>query len=137
MRSTCASIALALAIAAASAVPSAADADRFWPQWRGPEGTGVSRQAKPPVEWSETRNIRWKREIPGRGASTPVIWGDLLFLSTAVPVGVSDAEAHAARGSTWTSAVRKALRALGCPTESCPSVLHTRPNRGPRIRWTI
>ena len=93
-RHTCASIVLALAIAAASAAPSAADADRFWPQWRGPEGTGVSRQAKPPVEWSETKNIRWKKEIPGRGASTPVIWGDLLFLSTAVPVGVSDAEAH-------------------------------------------
>ncbi len=66
---------------------SAADGDRYWPQWRGPEGTGVSKLAKPPVEWSETKNIRWKKVIPGRGAGTPVIWGDLVFVSTAVPVG--------------------------------------------------
>ena len=40
---------------------------RFWPQWRGPFATGVSRSAAPPTEWSETKNIRWKVEIPGRG----------------------------------------------------------------------
>ena len=64
----------------------------------GPRAPASRRLAKPPVEWSETKNIRWKKEIPGRGAGTPVIWGDLLFVSTAVPVGASDAEAHAARG---------------------------------------
>ena len=89
---------LTLVIASAGIALSAADSDRYWPQWRGPEGTGVSRLAKPPVEWSETKNIRWKKEIPGRGAGTPVIWGEHLFLSTAVPVGASEAEAHAARG---------------------------------------
>ena len=95
---------------------SAADGDRYWPQWRGPEGTGVSRLAKPPLEWSETKNIRWKKEIPGRGSGTPVIWGDLLFLSTAVPVGVNEAEAHAPRGKApgphkywcWRSTARTA-----------------------------
>jgi outer membrane protein assembly factor BamB len=73
--------------------------DQFWPQWRGPSGTGVSKVAKPPVQWSETKNIRWKKEIAGRSAGTPVIWGNLIFVSTAIPVGVSEAEAHAARGS--------------------------------------
>jgi outer membrane protein assembly factor BamB len=58
----------------------------FWPQWRGPEANGVSRTATPPTEWSETTNVRWKVELPGRGASTPVIWGDRLYLSTAVPI---------------------------------------------------
>ena len=61
--------------------------DRFWPQWRGPLATGVAPHGTPPVEWSESTNIRWKVEIPGRGSSTPVIWGDKLFVLTAVPTG--------------------------------------------------
>jgi len=60
--------------------------DKFWPEWRGPDATGVSTTANPPVKWSETQNIRWKVELPGRGASTPVVWGDKLYVSTAVPV---------------------------------------------------
>jgi len=73
--------------------------DRFWPQWRGPLGTGVSTTAKPPVEWSEKKNIRWKVEIPGRGSSSPVVWGDRVFVSSAVPVGVAGEAQHAARGA--------------------------------------
>jgi outer membrane protein assembly factor BamB len=74
------------------------DAPRHWHQWRGPHGTGVSTTADPPLEWGETKNIRWKVEIPGRGSSTPVIWGDRLFVTTAVPVGVTGSEQHAPRG---------------------------------------
>jgi hypothetical protein len=49
-----------------SGVLTAADpvADQFWPQWRGPYASDVSRRADPPLEWSETRNIRWKIETP-------------------------------------------------------------------------
>jgi outer membrane protein assembly factor BamB len=75
-----------------------AAAERFWPQWRGPFANGVSRTAKPPVEWSETKNIKWKVEIPGRGAASPVIWGDRVYLLTAVANGLSPEAAHAARG---------------------------------------
>ncbi len=53
-------------------------ADQFWPQWRGPRATGVSPSANPPTEWSETRNISWKVEIPGRGSASPIVWGDRL-----------------------------------------------------------
>jgi outer membrane protein assembly factor BamB len=73
-------------------------ADRFWPQWRGPLASGASPTAKPPTEWSETRNVKWKVEVPGRGAATPVIWGERLYLLTAIPVGLSAEEGHAARG---------------------------------------
>ncbi|MEO8260159.1 MAG: PQQ-binding-like beta-propeller repeat protein [Acidobacteriota bacterium] len=73
-------------------------APRFWPQWRGPDGTGVSRTANPPLEWSETKNVRWKVEIPGRGSASPVVWGDRLFVLTAVPVGVTGDPQHAPRG---------------------------------------
>jgi hypothetical protein len=73
-------------------------ADRYWAQWRGPDATGVARHANPPVEWSETKNIRWKVEIPGRGSSSPIVWGDRIFLLTAVPVGVGGTAAHEPRG---------------------------------------
>lgn len=59
----------------------------YWPQWRGPLGTGVAPQANPPIEWSEEQNIAWKAEIPGKGSATPVIWENMIFLQTAVPVG--------------------------------------------------
>jgi hypothetical protein len=74
-------------------------ADRFWPQWRGPFATGVSRTATPPVEWSETKNVRWKVPIPGRSSSTPVIWGDRIFLLTAVAVDPATMAGLAPRGS--------------------------------------
>ena len=60
-------------------------ASRYWAQWRGPHASGVSRTATPPLTWSETENVRWKIEIPGRGSGSPVVWGDRVFLSTAVP----------------------------------------------------
>ena len=63
-------------------------AEKFWPQWRGPYATGVSKTADPPIEWSETKNIRWKVEIPGRGSASPIVWGDKLFVLTAIPAGV-------------------------------------------------
>jgi outer membrane protein assembly factor BamB len=73
-------------------------AERFWPQWRGPYATGVSRMADPPVEWSESKNIRWKVEIPGRGSATPVIWGDRLFVLSAVPAVPGGETSHEPRG---------------------------------------
>jgi outer membrane protein assembly factor BamB len=61
-----------------------------WHQWRGPEATGVSRTANPPLTWGEKENIKWKVAIDGRGTSTPIIWGDQVFLLTAVKTGVKD-----------------------------------------------
>jgi outer membrane protein assembly factor BamB len=72
-------------LAGAVAVP-AADGERFWPQWRGPLLTGAAPHADPPVSWSEKSNVKWKVEIPGNGSATPVIWGDTIFVLTAVPV---------------------------------------------------
>jgi outer membrane protein assembly factor BamB len=69
-----------------------------WPMWRGPLGTGVAPSADPPVQWSESKNVKWKIEIPGRGSSSPVIWGDRIFLLTAIPAGVPANEAHKPRG---------------------------------------
>lgn len=61
--------------------------DENWPQWRGPLGTGAAPNSDPPVEWSETKNIRWKVALPGKGHSSPIVWGDRIFLTSAVPFG--------------------------------------------------
>jgi outer membrane protein assembly factor BamB len=63
------------------------EAQHDWRQWRGPLGTGVAPGAQPPIEWSETKNIRWKTAVPGKGHSTPIIWGERVFLTTAIPYG--------------------------------------------------
>ena len=55
-----------------------------WPQWRGPDGRGVSEEKGLPAEWTSTRNVKWKTPISGRGHSSPIIWGKKIFLTTSV-----------------------------------------------------
>jgi len=55
-----------------------------WHQWRGPQANGVAPLGDPPVQWDENTNVKWKVEIPGQGASTPIVWGDQVFVLTAV-----------------------------------------------------
>src|SRR4051794_18749 len=60
-----------------------------WPQFRGPTGQGTSDEHDLPLSWSETKNVRWKTAIPGRGWSSPVIQGDRIWLTTATEDGRS------------------------------------------------
>jgi outer membrane protein assembly factor BamB len=60
-----------------------------WPQFRGPTGQGVSDERGLPLTWSETKNVRWKTPIPGRGWSSPVVQGDRIWLTTATEEGKS------------------------------------------------
>jgi outer membrane protein assembly factor BamB len=70
-------------------------ADGDWAQWRGPDWNGVAR-GDAPLTWSDTDHIKWRAEIPGRGHSSPVVWGDKIFVTTAVPTGsAAPAEAPA------------------------------------------
>lgn len=54
-----------------------------WPNWRGPAGDGVSNEKDIPVRWSAEENVAWKLPLPGAGGSTPVVWGDRIFLTSA------------------------------------------------------
>src|ERR1700682_271827 len=66
-----------------------------WPQWRGPNLDGISKETGLPTEWSETKNIAWTLKLPGKGGSTPAIWEDRIFFTSAdglVPL-VASAEA--------------------------------------------
>jgi outer membrane protein assembly factor BamB len=75
---------------AGSSVAMAARSDawlRAWPQWRGPLANGVAPHANPPLTWSETNNVRWKIRMPGKGHASPVVYGDRVYVLSAVPVG--------------------------------------------------
>lgn len=74
--------ALTLVLAGAAWTPAAGTNDN-WPQWRGPQANGVGR-GNPPVEWSEQKNILWKVDLPGLGHGSPVVWGDKIFVTTAI-----------------------------------------------------
>ena len=57
-----------------------------WGHWRGPAGNGSSPDAEPPLEWSESRNVKWKTALPGRGSGSPVVWENRVFVVSAVSV---------------------------------------------------
>jgi len=65
------------------------DVTRNWPQWRGPLASGVAPNSNPPLDWSETKNVKWKIAVPGAGSATPVVWGDRIFVLSAVPAGTA------------------------------------------------
>jgi outer membrane protein assembly factor BamB len=59
------------------------EARKYWPQWRGPSGQGLVEGSGFPDSWSDKENVRWKVEAPGRGHSSPIVWKDRIFLTTA------------------------------------------------------
>ncbi|HEX7583501.1 MAG TPA: PQQ-binding-like beta-propeller repeat protein [Prolixibacteraceae bacterium] len=66
-----------------------------WPEWRGLYNSGASTMGNPPVEFSETNNIKWKIEIPGKGHATPIVWGNQIIVQTAVPTNKKGAKTAA------------------------------------------
>src|SRR5262245_18782445 len=66
------------------ASPTEKTATGNWPQWRGPDGSGVSNAKNLPTEWSRAKNIKWKTAIDGRAHSSPIVWGSRVFLTTAI-----------------------------------------------------
>lgn len=63
---------------------ASSEAPANWPKWRGPLATGVAPLGKPPLNWDESTNIKWKVKIPGEGDASPIVWNDKIFVVTAV-----------------------------------------------------
>ena len=74
---------ITLTVAGLSSFATTASAGN-WPQWRGPDGTGISNEKNLPSEWSPTKNIKWKTPIEGRSHSSPIVWGNRVFLTTSI-----------------------------------------------------
>jgi outer membrane protein assembly factor BamB len=69
---------------------NAVAAEPNWPQFRGPQAAGVADGAGLPDQWSATENVVWKQDLPGRGWSSPIVWGTRVFLTTVVNLGESE-----------------------------------------------
>ncbi len=81
------SIITVLSLACVTALTATAATDANWPHWRGPLANGIAPAGNPPTTWSETNNVKWKAKIPGKGFSTPIIWGNQIFLQSAIATG--------------------------------------------------
>lgn len=75
---------LSLALLAGGALPAAAE---NWPGWRGPRGDGTSAEKGVPTSWSPKENVRWKVKLPGPGNSSPIVWGDRVFITQSLDKG--------------------------------------------------
>ena len=98
---------------AAGASPSLAE---DWPQFRGPTGQGVSTERHLPLEWSDTRNISWKTEVPGLGWSSPVVAAGRIWLTTATAEGGGSLRALAFDVATGRQLVNVEVFRVGRPT---------------------
>lgn len=101
----------------------AADAEQNWPSWRGPLQNGVAPQGNPPIEWSDTKNVKWKVKLPGESTATPVVWGDKVFAVTAINTGRKADAAKPMAGQGASPSVEIAQGAENPPGG--------RPRRGP------
>ncbi|MDA0813942.1 MAG: PQQ-binding-like beta-propeller repeat protein, partial [Verrucomicrobia bacterium] len=70
-------------VLATSLLAASALADN-WPAWRGPMGTGVAAEKNLPLHWGPKQNLLWRTALPERGNSTPIVWGDRVFVTQAV-----------------------------------------------------
>jgi outer membrane protein assembly factor BamB len=112
---------------------SGATKDDNWPQFRGPGGLGISDETSIPTSWSETESILWKTPIEGRGHSSPVVWGDRIFLTTAIEGEVipgADAPIHYIGGEPF-----KHPQSLGANRHHTLEVLTLDRNSG-EILWS-
>jgi outer membrane protein assembly factor BamB len=69
---------------------AAAPADSNWPQFRGPSAAGISMNPSLPDKWSAKENVSWKTDLPGRSWSSPIVWGNHVFLTAVVNSGESE-----------------------------------------------
>ncbi len=117
-----------LPLALAGLVTATLSADD-WPQWRGPAGGAISAESRLPERWSDTQNIAWKSRLSGAGISTPIVWGDRVFVTSQAGAGQSrvgprlgqgadatPAERALSGGSTADKSVRFLLEALDLAT---------------------
>jgi outer membrane protein assembly factor BamB len=73
-----------IALLATAPIAAPERTDRHWPQWRGPGGLAISGETDYAEEWGPGRNVAWKAPVPGRGLSSPIVWGDRLFITTSI-----------------------------------------------------
>ena len=101
-------LAALLSVASLAAVSPSRGADAGpWPQFRGPGGRGVAETSTLPARWSATDNVAWVTALPGRGWSSPIVWGDRVFVTSAVNKGAFKAPATGIYGNDYVAELQK------------------------------
>jgi hypothetical protein len=93
-------------VAVATGTPLVAD---NWPHWRGPTANGVSTEARLPATWSASENVAWKLPLPSYSGSTPIIWGDMVFLNVATASSTGELELWAVDRKTRAVAWKRPI----------------------------
>jgi outer membrane protein assembly factor BamB len=87
MKRTATLLLLTFFLPASASAGGAPKALEQWPHWRGPLATGAAPHGDPPTTWDEKTNIKWKVAVPGKGNSTAIVWGEHVFIATALDTG--------------------------------------------------
>lgn len=77
----------ALVVSGLTAAVPTAGPDDHWPGWRGPNGLGISAATHYVEEWGPEQNVAWRTPVPGRGHSSPIVWGERVFVTTSIETG--------------------------------------------------
>lgn len=101
---------IAIVIAAGGAVSA-----ENWPAWRGPRAIGVSSEPNLPVEWNATRNVAWQAPLRGMGVSSPIVWGDLVIVTSQEGAGIRRTGQHPTlvQGAEAATSGERTLRSGG------------------------
>ncbi len=121
MRAACCTFASTLLFCIA--LPAAEPSDGNWPQWRGPNAAGSVDAGEYPVEWTAEENLAWKLALPGRGCSTPIVWGDHIIVSMAIGERDGVVDVDRAGNVRWQTALgpqRKGKHRNGSGSNSSP-----------------
>jgi outer membrane protein assembly factor BamB len=122
----------------AMALPHAADPATVWPQFRGRDSLGVADGAATPTRWSKTENVAWSVEVPGRGWSSPVVWNDRVFVTSAISPGAFKEPSTGIYGNDYIAELRK----QGLPPEEVSRRVRARDNEvpdeiGADVEWRL
>jgi outer membrane protein assembly factor BamB len=121
---------LALAMAVGATV-SAAD----WPQWRGPHGSGIADEKNLPQTWSATDNIAWKASLGGVGVSSPIVSGNMVFVTSQIGTGASRQGPRLAQGSDAAGAGERSISAAGSPSDKVVFLVEAFDRASGQRRW--
>jgi outer membrane protein assembly factor BamB len=96
-----------LVLAGVVLVPVVRAAPAGWPQFRGPNASGIADDATLPVSWSTTEHVAWIADLPGRGWSSPIVWGDRVFVTSAVNANAFKAPGKGIFGNDYAAELEK------------------------------
>jgi outer membrane protein assembly factor BamB len=100
-------ILVGLVLAGVVLVPVVRAASPAWPQFRGPNASGIADDAKLPLSWSTTEHVAWTADLPGRGWSSPIVWGDRVFVTSAVNTHTFKAPGKGIFGNDYAAELEK------------------------------